>query len=422
MNSETRFRLLISSLVASQMFAQQPVIAHDGGLGTINGYLAAMAAKNGVMYTDASSPVRMGAPVLPSRDDFKAAVRNLPKPVAYPEGLPTPDPTPDEALTLVPPVTDVQQVLINGKLIDPIFGTVTQADETLTGLFEDLSVVDLTDAQPQPDPSMFDINTDAEGNTILPPTAYDILAPVLSDDERALAIRTVALTKSIGLLENRITVDPIAGLQIAPGKSQAAPDETQGEIAMLALPAVPFGGIGETMPSVAVQADGTTHGIMLKGFVQESVDGTNFFHVDAAPQEIQLASGHQITARKGSLLWLDQDDPAKVCVKSASHGVRVSLNHGLQLDLAPGEELVWARDAQDAVACLKDGVSRRNVRRHLLPDGSCLIVSEFSILHHLSKQNDPTVLPYRERMLKTIAALNVACRHHGRYRAVPTAG
>jgi hypothetical protein len=325
----------------------------------------------------------------------------------------------------------VQPIEVNGKMIYPVFGTVTQADETLTGLFEDLSVVDLTDAEPQPDPAMFDVNTDADGNNILSPTAYDIVSPVLSDAERALAIQTLALTNSIGLLENKITVDPVLGAQLAAGSPTSSESLSRLNTAMvsvpdggerLEIPAVATSNTSNNSLSATLKTDDTSSGIMLKGFVEASVDGTNFVHIDSGTQEMLLASGHQLIARKGSLLWLEQDDEKKVCVKAASDGVCVKLTHGVQVHLAPGEELVWTRDSRDAAACLKDGIARRNIKRHMLPDGSCVVVAEFSLLHHLSKQSDPALLPYRERMLKTIAALNVACRHHGRYRLLANAG
>jgi hypothetical protein len=433
MKYETKFRLLISYLVASQVIAQQPVQAYDPNSGTINSYLAALAAKNGVMYVNAAAPSHTSGGSTPTTAQLVSAVRNLPKAVSYPNGMPTPDPTAEEALTLIGPVTDVQPVVVDGKTVYPIFGTVTQADETLTGLFEDLSNVDTSADAPDVDPNWFDPNTDADGNP-LTPTAYDIVEPVLNDQEKAVGMTTtVGVTTSIGLLEKKIQLDPTGVLEFASARggvgapAGGAEGDDSVAAAGVSLPELPLpeDEIGDTIPSLSQVASAgnvevvrdTAGGIMLRGVVEANVDGSNFVHVDHANAEKLLASGHTLSAHKGSMLWLEQDDEGRLSVKSASHGVRVALKHGLNVDLKPGEELVWARNPQEAAACLKDGVSRRNISRHMLPDGSCVIVSEFSLLHHLSKQSDDlAVRPYREQMLKTIAALNVACRHHGRYR------
>jgi hypothetical protein len=385
--------IAISLLVAQQSLLAPVAVAGplDGGQ-NLNDLLSAIAAKNGVMSNNPQAPHSSSRGTTPSAAEVIEAVRSLPAAISYATtGSPMPTPTPEEAATLIHPEESTLGASgANPSGVIPIFGTITQADETLTGLYDDLAFTDLSHHEPTLDPDLFSIGDFGD-------ITDNLLADVLHG-------------------ENPPAVTHTAGVLTSPW-------------AHLAPLAVPPSGQAES------KLESQSQGILLKGFVEENAaeqkgvvplgNGKSFIEVDTW-RTIDLPCG-ELIVEKGALVFVEQgEDFVKIRACSGPGHVSLRALGGQTIKVGLGEELLIAQPERfDAIVLLNDGIAKRRISRHMLADQSRAFVSEFSIPNLISlsdnaaKDSDPAVsirlAKIRERLLSKAAVLTVACRHHGRY-------
>jgi hypothetical protein len=446
MSSKRAFSILISSVVAAQSIGIAPALAADAdAIRNLNGVLSAIATKNGMIPRFATGPAgdagdrsSMSGQSMPTAAEVVGAVRALPGPVLYNAAdPPVPTPTAQEAALLIPPVTDVSPVIVNGVETYPVFGTITQADESLTGMFEDLSNVDLGFLAPEVDQSMFSID--------------DLISSVLPSDATTA---TLSLSESMDLLEQPVAIDQ-SGLLIFDGQpTEMHPFDVQSTVdggttadrtfGVLSLPTVLCPEMAESAPEAfpnsapvglkLVAASGasacliTEQGapsMLLRGSVTknsladgatELMSGEGFFNPHQK-QTVELPNGHVLSLNANALAWVEIGD-GWIKVRSGSNNVRLSTEKGHNITIDAGEEAVLVHQAFTAVDPVADGLAKRRIARHQLGGGSCVYISEFSIPHFLSKEQsfaNAGMRAFRERLLKHAAAISIACRHHARY-------
>ena len=134
---------------AAPSASTQASTSPSNAMSTINAFLAGLAMHNGMVaptpqYAQALANANTAAaggnaPHPPTAQQAIAAMHSLPAPVHYSAATHTVDPTPAEMPFVLPGATDAA----GNPLAEPtpglIFGTITQADETITGLFDDLA-------------------------------------------------------------------------------------------------------------------------------------------------------------------------------------------------------------------------------------------------------------------------------------------
>lgn len=407
MNRNRALAIVVSSVMANQLITFIPAAAATPDLNSI---LSAIAAKNGMVApnTGAASVTGGSGAAMPTKADVMSAVHGLPHGISYTNGMPTPTPTLEEAATLIAPEVDFNVGPVNG--VNPIFGTITQADESLTGIFDDLSNVDMSQFEPEVDPNLFndDPNADLTNLGITSPVA-DVMNTITG--AQATTTTTNLLESTIGLNASSTQLEV---QNAAPSLSTESGGVNTADMSVLALPSMfcapsdrPVA-LAETMKSP----------VLLQGYVEDSAEYPNFVNPNK-DEEVALPHGHSVKVQRGALAWLEVGKDY-VKVRAGSHGVSLSAPNGQHVNLGVGEEALWVVAGVDGYKLLDDGLAKRRVAHHELADGSTVYLSEFSIVHFLAHEDaDGTESKnVRERLLKSAAAINVACRHHGRYHLV----
>jgi hypothetical protein len=415
------------TLVVSYVMASQYVYAPAAWAGTpdavknLNNMLSAIAAHNGMTAINTSAPHNVSSIPMPTKSDVVNAIRNLPAPVDYSHGEPIPTPTVEEAATLVAPEADFFEGVNLINVYNPNTGTVTQADESLTGLFDDLANIDMTQFEPEVDPTMFDPDPNAGATTVIDSPIANLTDTLAQPQSTNLLTSTIGLDSTGTQLEVQIS-QPIAISTEYGGINESA-------LGVLTLPSMlctpdaePFVGTALSSALVGAALLRRPQGILLQGFVDQSDDLPYFVNPTDRDTTLALPDGHSLTVARNGLAWLESCGDF-IKVRAGSAGVSMSAANGQRIVMHAGEEALWAAAGVDGAAQLADGLAKRRVAHHELADGSSLYLCEFSIPHFLAKEESTqgmSAAAIRERLLKSAAAISIACRHHGRYRALRT--
>lgn len=400
--------IVVSSVMANQLITFIPATAATPDLNSI---LSAIAAKNGMVAPNTGAAAVTGGTgsAMPSKADVMSAVHGLPRGISYTNGMPTPTPTLEEAATLVAPQADFNVGPVNG--VNPIFGTITQADESLTGIFDDLSNVDMSQFEPEVDPNLFNDDPNADL------TNLGLTSPV-ADVMNTITGAQATTQTTTNLLESTIGLNA-SGTQLevqdsAPSVSTTSGGVNTADMSVLALPSI----LCAPSDRPVTSAETVKSPVLLQGYVEDSAEYPNFVN-PRKDEEVALPHGHSVRVERGALAWLEVGKDY-VKVRAGSHGVSINAPNGQRINLGVGEEALWVVAGVDGYKLLDDGLAKRCVAHHELSDGSTVYLSEFSIVHFLAHEDaDGTESKsVRERLLKSAAAINVACRYHGRYHLV----
>jgi len=440
-------KVLVSYLMAATVTMNLPCLAMDGApdssnpVSTINSFLAGIAAKNGLVSTNAGAqtPSNSGASA-PTWSQAVAAINSLPANVVrYSTATHTPDPTAEEMQFVLPDTSD----LIDDKSGMLFSNIALPTDETMNGFFEELQETPSTDGEQiegmgelsRPSEDMLD-ETFSPNNDLLQ-SVLSPQEPVLTADGGGDLLGSIEVVERDNLLVLEQTSTTHPGQSITPTRGFGILDVPFGALS------VPYG-VVDSAAGNAGQLSAPEGTILLQGFVS-STNKKNAEPVivsdagavyDAKNSDVDVIAGGVlldarstshitvpgaiVTAKKGALVAVDvEGNRARIRACSGPGHISV-VSEGRDIRLNPGEELVVVNGQMTQVdAFPADGIGRRKIHKHELSAEKSVAISEFSMTtllatHSWMTRGNASLVG---KMLKTAVALQIATRGHGRYYA-----